>query len=64
MVQSSTARSLTEQSATVFVRGSHDLVCEKTIDRRVEKSKSRSSYDSSRPMKRLLETHQVTVKDC
>jgi hypothetical protein len=24
---------LTEQSATVFVRGSHDLVCEKTICR-------------------------------
>jgi hypothetical protein len=32
MAQSSTARLLTEQSATVFVRGTHDLVCWKTID--------------------------------
>src|SRR6516162_8693547 len=44
MVQSSTARSLIEQSATVFVLGLHDLVCERSIDRRVEESKSRSSH--------------------
>ena len=43
MAQSSTARSSTEQSAPMFVRGSHDLFCQKTTDRRVEKNQSRSS---------------------